>query len=273
MKNRKLPFGYEMRMGKICLKEREAELVNLIFQRYSEGISYNQIVSILSNQPIPYRETDQPWNKNMVARILQDERYTGTTGFPPVVDPDLFQEVQRKRPLTGGSSRNVKEMRQLRELVTCTCCGSQMVKNQRDNWNCPVCGGPSVKLRDQTLLEGVQSLLLPLAQESGRVVEPSWHPRDHRDLEAQLEQLLSQPGQDEARAKELALALAEAQLADIDSKRYETLRIRSLLKKQGEQLIKADLIRMIVKTIYLHPDRSLSLKLKNGQTIERGNLS
>ena len=57
MKNRKLPFGYEMRMGKMCLKERAAELVKLIFQRYSEGISYNQIVSILSNQPIPYRET------------------------------------------------------------------------------------------------------------------------------------------------------------------------------------------------------------------------
>ena len=53
MKNRKLPFGYEMRMGKMCLKEREAELVKLIFQRYSEGISYNQIVSILSIQPTP----------------------------------------------------------------------------------------------------------------------------------------------------------------------------------------------------------------------------
>ena len=161
MKNRKLPFGYEMRMGKMCLKEREAELVKLIFQRYSEGISYNQIVSIPGNQPIPYRETGQPWNKNMVARILQDERYTGTTEFPLVVDSDLFREVQQKRPLTGGSSRNAKEIRQLRELVVCASCGNQMMKNSRDNWSCPICGGPSVKLRDRALLESIQSLLPP----------------------------------------------------------------------------------------------------------------
>ena len=91
MKNRKLPFGYEMRMGKMCVKEQESALVKQIFQRYSEGDSYNQIVGILSNQPIPYRKNDQPWNKNMVARILQDERYTGTKEFPLVIDLGLFQ--------------------------------------------------------------------------------------------------------------------------------------------------------------------------------------
>lgn len=51
MKIRKLPFGYEMRMGKICVKEQESTLVKQIFQSYSEGDSYNQIVGILSNQP------------------------------------------------------------------------------------------------------------------------------------------------------------------------------------------------------------------------------
>lgn len=271
MKNRKLPFGYEMRMGKMCLKEREAELVKLIFQRYSEGMSYNQIVSILTNQPIPYRETGQPWNKNMVARILQDERYTGTTEFPLVVDPDLFQKVQRKRPQTGGASKNDKEIRPLRELVVCSRCNSQMVKRSKTNWFCPVCGGRSVKLEDQTLLEGIQNLLLAVMREKECIMEPSQPHREYRDLEAQLEQLLSKPGQDEARAKELAMALAEAQLADIDSKRYETLRIRFLLERQGERSMEVDQIRMIVKTVYLHPDGSLSLKLKNGQTIEGGN--
>ena len=111
-------------------------------------------------------------------------------------------------------------------------------------------------------------------------MESSRPHREYRDLEVQLEQLLSKPGQDEARAKELAMALAEAQLADIDSKRYETIRICSLLKKQGEQPLETDQqpletdqIRMIVKAVYLHPDGSLSLKLKNGQTIEGGNPS
>lgn len=131
MKNRKLPFGYEMRMGKMCVKEQESALVKQIFQRYSEGDSYNQIVGILSNQPIPYRKNDQPWNKNMVARILQDERYTGTKEFPLVIDLGLFQEVQRKRSLIARESKNSKESRQLRGLVVCVCCNGQMVKNSR----------------------------------------------------------------------------------------------------------------------------------------------
>ena len=270
MKIRKIPFGYEMRMGKICVKERESTLVKQIFQRYSEGISYNQIVGILSNQPVPYRKNDQPWNKNMVARILQDERYTGTKEFPLVIDLGLFQEVQRKRPQTGGASKNDKEVRQLRELVVCSRCNSQMVKRAKANWFCPVCGERSVKLEDQALLEGIQNLLFTITQEKVCIMESSRPHREYRDLEVQLEQLLSKPGQDEARAKELAMALAEAQLADIDSKQYETLRIWSLLKKQGEQPMEADQIRMIVETVYLHPDGSLRLKLKNGQIIEGG---
>lgn len=270
MKNRKLPFGYEMRMGKMCVKEQESALVKQIFQRYSEGDSYNQIVGILSNQPIPYRKNDQPWNKNMVARILQDERYTGTKEFPLVIDLGLFQEVQRKRSLIARESKNSKESRQLRGLVVCVCCNGQMVKNSRDNWSCPVCGDHSVKLKDQTLLEVIQNLLFTITQEKVCIMESSRPHREYRDLEVQLEQLLSKPGQDEARAKELAMALAEAQLADIDSKQYETLRIWSLLKKQGEQPMEADQIRMIVETVYLHPDGSLSLKLKNGQIIEGG---
>ena len=82
MKNRKLPFGYELRMGKVCIKESEAEVVRQIFRSYQEGASYNQIAGFLGSQPVPYREDGQPWNKNMVARILQDERYTGWTISP-----------------------------------------------------------------------------------------------------------------------------------------------------------------------------------------------
>ena len=73
MKNRKLPFGYELRMGKVCIKEPEAEVVRQIFRSYQEGASYNRIAGFLGNQPVPYREDGQSWNKNMVARILEDK--------------------------------------------------------------------------------------------------------------------------------------------------------------------------------------------------------
>ena len=89
MKNRKLPFGYELRMGKVCIKASEAEVVQKIFRSYQEGASYNRIAGFLGSQPVSYREDGQPWNKNMVARILQDERYTGMDDFPGVSETGL----------------------------------------------------------------------------------------------------------------------------------------------------------------------------------------
>ena len=109
---------------------------------YQEGASYNQIAGFLGSQPVPYREDGQPWNKNMVARILQDERYTGMDDFPRVIEPEIFQTIQQKRPKTGGSPENAKELRLLRDLVVCAHCGTPMARNQRDNWTCPQCGGP-----------------------------------------------------------------------------------------------------------------------------------
>ena len=53
MKNRKLPFGYELRMGKVCIKESEAEVVRQIFRSYQEGASYNRIAGFLGSHRCP----------------------------------------------------------------------------------------------------------------------------------------------------------------------------------------------------------------------------
>ena len=72
MKNRKLPFGYELRMGKVCIKASEAEVVQKIFRSYQEGASYNRIAGFLGSQPVPYREDGQPWNKNICLLYTSD---------------------------------------------------------------------------------------------------------------------------------------------------------------------------------------------------------
>ena len=79
MKNRKLPFGYELRMGKVCIKEPEAEVVRQIFRSYQEGASYNQIAGFLGSQPVPYREDGQPWNN--VDKVALSSRMSGTPGW------------------------------------------------------------------------------------------------------------------------------------------------------------------------------------------------
>ena len=73
VKNRKFPFGYRMEQGKAVIDQREAEIVTAIFRQYTTGASYLNLVRMLKAQPVPY-DTGRQWNKNMVARIWEDER-------------------------------------------------------------------------------------------------------------------------------------------------------------------------------------------------------
>lgn len=269
MGNRKQPFGYEMRMGRICVKTEEADLVRKIFQEYLEGVSYRQLTNVLNGLAVPYNEPGQPWNKNMVARILQDERYLGTDSIPRIIEPDCFQAAQDGRPRTGGSGEDAKQLRLLRGMAFCAGCGSKLEKERGVHWNCLKCGTLPIKMGDRQLLERVQSLLAPLTRtpEQIRIMPSSIG--EHRDLEIHLEEAVLRSGQEEARAKEIALALAAAQLEEVGPERYESLRIRRLLAGWEEDRITMEQVRQITEKVFLG-NGTVSLKLKNGQIVERG---
>lgn len=84
-KNRTIPFGYEMRGGEIQMNLIEAKAVQTIFESYLQGFSLSDIAQYMSEKGIPYHETSLTWNKNMVKRILENERYTGTEDFLPLI--------------------------------------------------------------------------------------------------------------------------------------------------------------------------------------------
>lgn len=96
MGNRKLPFGYKMVMGEIVIHPQEAQAVQGIYARYLAGASFNDITDHLKEKGPPY-DADKPWNKNMVARILEDNRYAGTERFPAILSAEQLQEVARRR--------------------------------------------------------------------------------------------------------------------------------------------------------------------------------
>ena len=76
MGNRKLPFGYQMRMGEIIRNEPEAKAVQDIFLQYTLGASLKEIAEQMSKNGPSYDE-GKSWNKNMIARILENPKYKG----------------------------------------------------------------------------------------------------------------------------------------------------------------------------------------------------
>ena len=96
MGKRKQPFGYKMELGEIVPQPQEAETVRSIYLQYLAGASFKQLAEQLQTEDVPY-DVDKPWNKNMVARILEDDRYIGEKYFPALITTEQFQAAQERR--------------------------------------------------------------------------------------------------------------------------------------------------------------------------------
>ena len=147
MGNRKQPFGYKMSLGEIVIQEAEAKLVQEIFRRYVAGESLNELTEALRQQDIPYDE-GRLWNKNMVARILADMRYTGEKGYPKLIDEDQLIAANEKRS-------NKPQLPKKTEAQKC-CAGSAVHRHLR-GWNkvSPTCSTVSQIARNAYSISAV----------------------------------------------------------------------------------------------------------------------
>ncbi len=76
-KNRVIPFGYCMKNGKIIADLAESKAVVKIFEEYLNGSGFQQIARLMESKKIRYTADSDHWNKNMVKRIIENEKYLG----------------------------------------------------------------------------------------------------------------------------------------------------------------------------------------------------
>lgn len=244
--NRKLPFGYRMERGEITEHPVEAEAVRDIFQRYLAGASYAALVEHLRDTGPAY-DVDKPWNKNMVARILENGKYTGDSGFPAVIPQAEYQMVQVQRKERTAPPVKTPAQKELRRL-----CG----------------GNPPKHVEGQVL-----SALNRLAANPNLICTPDPsvdEPVQIRALHRKLTDLLKATPVDEDAARRAALNLAAARLDAISSGEYETERLRRVFENAAPmESLDADLLHGSVQKITIQKRRAV-VQLKNGQIIQGG---
>ena len=76
-KKRYLPFGYQMNEGNIIPDILESSAVQSIFENYRNGASLQMLAKQMQQSGLKYRE-NAVWNKAMIARILDCEKYIST---------------------------------------------------------------------------------------------------------------------------------------------------------------------------------------------------
>ena len=242
--NRKLPFGYRMELGKIVIHPEEASTVQYIFQQYILGSSYTELVKYLREQDVPY-DPGKLWNKNMVARILENRKYIGQPSWPSIIDADTFECANEKRSCKVSPSQLTEAQKVLRRL-----------------------GGGSGPEVEQTVLYLLNTLIAE-SQQIAAPQSPSFAPSRVAELRSALDHELEQRPINEDAAKCLAMELASAQYEEIGNQEYETERLQRLLQPQSPmQSLDAELLRTVVNRIHVH-GKKVKVHLKNGQVLER----
>ena len=101
MANRYLPFGYIIIDGEICINEPEAELIRAIFELYAKGKSYREIAERCMLTGIRYNPDSNKWNKNMVKRIIENDKYTGKNGYPKDIHSRSYIKEEKEKHRSG----------------------------------------------------------------------------------------------------------------------------------------------------------------------------
>ena len=94
MTNRKNLYGYCIENGELTIVLQEAQTVKRIAMLYIAGASYQTIADSLNKSGTPFSQEAPLWNKHKVKRVLENPRYIGTNGYPPILDEADFQAVQ-----------------------------------------------------------------------------------------------------------------------------------------------------------------------------------
>ena len=157
-KNRTIPFGYMMQNGIITTNPAEVLAVLTIFSEYMAGKSLNDIAR---NMGVPYSEK-VGWNKNMVKRVLENEKYLGNDTYPQLISEDVFKAVNERKSAKATSLCIVPdELQDVRSLTVCKECGKRLFRTKAELWDCRnnECHHYLFKLTDEMLTGAILNIL------------------------------------------------------------------------------------------------------------------
>ena len=165
-KNRVIPFGYCMKNGEITTNPKEVYAVSTIFREYLNGSSLLQIAKLMESEKIRYTEDSDRWNKNMVKRIIENEKYLGTDKYPQIIDEETFKTANEKRVRKATTFNSIcDDLQGIRKVTYCLECGEKLFRKTngkgREYWNCgnPDCFKYEYRLTDQMIIGAVLTVL------------------------------------------------------------------------------------------------------------------
>lgn len=165
-KNRTIPFGYCMKNGEITTDPKEVYTVVTIFDEYLKGKSLSEIAKLMETEKIRYSGNSERWNKNMVKRIIENEKYLGNDTYPQIIAEDVFKRANEKRVRKATRLNLISDdLQEIRNRTYCSECGHRLSRiggnSKYEHWDCrnPDCYRLEYRLTDQMIIGAVLNVL------------------------------------------------------------------------------------------------------------------
>jgi hypothetical protein len=275
---RKIPFGYAMENGEIQCNTTESEAVRDIFRRYLNGAAYSKIADEMVHQGIHYHQHTAEWNKHMVKRILENERYLGEKGYPAIIDQATYMNAQLLRGSKTDYAPCPDYILPIREKAICGVCGANMLRDIKANgnprWHCENsdCGN-RLYITDEALRDALAERLIALASNPSLLDWPV--PRSSGDdhtlevvrIENEITRELNKAAPSVDYTRMLILACAAEKYAGLydrtPHRRIQRLQARFVSRPIDNTTCDA-LLETAVSGIAFESSGKLSLRLVNG---------
>lgn len=275
-KIRHIPFGYRYVQGKIVESPSEVLLIQAMYQRYLQGESIQKLAQYADQSGIPYRDNANGWNKNMVTRILEDERYWKKEQYPPIISKELADEVLKLKISKIAFQSKIKFTQ---KRLTCSFCENKLVRNKRKVpktfWSCSQCHIHIGPITDDELLQAITTAFMKICRDPG-IVKPDQTVSSSLSMEAarltnEINQMMDRREVDRDAVVSLILECAaeKYKACHIKEEDHQTLNIQKLLEGHGEdEKLDEELFEQIIDKVILQPDCSVRLCLINQKVIE-----
>lgn len=282
-KNRTIPFGYIMKNGEIEIEPVESNAVQEIFKLYLDGSSLLTIAVYMKSNDISYNGINNIWNKNMVKRILENEKYIGEESYPQIIDIDTFFRANAKKKVRASMIAEIsEELQAIRTLTYCSECGHRLSRiggNTRpEKWNCknPDCSKFEYRITDN-MLRGVILNVLNTVIANPEMLEtdteisgytPSLEvTRQQNEISRMTES--SDVDYDKAKDEILHLAQMKYDCCTYNDKPLKTECLMTFIEgKEQLNTIDIDLLKSCVSRIEVSHFYTIEIEFINGVTIK-----
>ena len=282
MRNRRFPYGYEMKNGVIVVCPSEADILRQIFADYIGGAFLKVIADRLTAEKVEYLPGEYSWNKNRIKRIIEDERYMGTDTYEPIIDKDTFLEANSakdsRRTHVVGTVNAYN--RPLTKVACCGRCGANLAhkanlaKRSSEYWYCQSkeCG-LSFKMPLAELEEAVTQILNQLIDNPMLSDSTSAQYTYETSLEVQrmnndIERMIESLDSDRDVTQKLILECTAKKFYEHKSTRHIADRLKADLERTGPlSAYSPDLFERTVSSVIIDQNGQVQLVLKTGTIV------